>query len=54
MGEFAMYVGCVITREGGRQMLIDTKYKRLRENRPHAGLSQSDFYQIHALRDGWQ
>jgi len=46
-GEFSMQVDLSIIDEEGRRTLIDTKYKSLGEG-PHGGLSQSDFYQMHA------
>jgi 5-methylcytosine-specific restriction enzyme subunit McrC len=47
-GEFAMQVDLVVTDDRGHRTLIDTKYKALGPDRTHGGLSQSDFYQMHA------
>jgi len=47
-GEFAMYVDLVIEDVEGSKTLVDTKYKTLSGERSHGGISQSDFYQMHA------
>lgn len=47
-GEFSMYVDFVVRDDEGAETLIDTKYKRLSPMYRHGGLSQSDFYQMHA------
>jgi 5-methylcytosine-specific restriction enzyme subunit McrC len=47
-GEFAMQVDLVVTDDHGHRTLIDTKYKALGPEQSHGGLSQSDFYQMHA------
>jgi len=46
-GEFSMRVDLSITDGHDHRTLIDTKYKTLGEG-SHGGLSQSDFYQVHA------
>lgn len=47
-GEFAMQVDVVVTDDRGQRTLIDTKYKTVGHSDRNSGLSQSDFYQMHA------
>jgi 5-methylcytosine-specific restriction enzyme subunit McrC len=47
-GAFRMVVDIVLIDSAGHRILVDTKYKSLRESAHHAGLSQSDFYQMYA------
>ncbi|MBA2692926.1 MAG: hypothetical protein H0U65_10595 [Rubrobacter sp.] len=46
-GEFKMEVDVVLRTSGGAY-LLDTKYKVLGDEKNHGGISQSDFYQMHA------
>ncbi|MGH3088383.1 MAG: McrC family protein [Rubrobacteraceae bacterium] len=46
-GEFKMEVDVALHTPGGTY-LLDTKYKVLEDEKDHAGLSQPDFYQMHA------
>ena len=46
--EFDMNVDLILHNDAGERFLVDTKYKRLDRNKKHQGISQSDFYQMHA------
>ena len=47
-GKFVMRVDVVLHDGTGRRFLVDTKYKVLDAGKDHAGLSQTDFYQMYA------
>jgi len=47
-GAFRMVVDLVVIDAAGHRILVDTKYKSLHESARHAGLDQSDFYQMYA------
>jgi 5-methylcytosine-specific restriction endonuclease McrBC regulatory subunit McrC len=46
--EFDMRVDLILEDDQGERFLVDTKYKVLEPARDHAGLSQTDFYQVYA------
>lgn len=51
-GEFELRPDLRLVFDGGREVLLDTKYKVLHAGEPRGGLSQADFYQMFAYARG--